>query len=132
MARKTNEYSNTIANEQKIMQKIRCHDIVRVESFNAEKMIVTVKPLVQREMGGAYISPPPILSVKVAYIPLEIIVDGKKADVTVKIKAGDIGVVAYLDMDSDNSIRTGEEGRPNTTRIHSEDDAIFIGVIQKG
>lgn len=132
MARKTNELASSIANEQKLMKKIRCHDIVAVEAFDAERMTVTVKPLVKREIAGAYVSPPPILAVKVAHVPLEIKVDGKKADVTVKIKKGDIGVVAYLDMDSDNSIWSGIESKPNTTRIHSGDDAVFVGVIQKG
>ena len=132
MARKTNELYNLLANEQNIMQRIRCHDIVRVEDFDAVRMTVTVKPLVQREMAGTYVSPPPILAVKVAYIPLEIKVDGKTADVNVQIKKGDIGVVAYLDMDSDNSIQTGADSKPNTDRIHSGDDAVFVGVIRKG
>ena len=48
MARKTNELYNLLANEKKIMQRIRCHDIVRVEDFDAVRMTVTVKPLVRR------------------------------------------------------------------------------------
>ena len=67
-----------------------------------------------------------------AHIPLEVKVDGKKATVKVDIKPGDIGTVVFLDVDSDNSIKTGAESKPNSSRIHSGDDAVFIGVIQKG
>ena len=40
---------------------------------------------------------------KVANIPLEVEVEGKKETVTVKINPGDIGVVVYLDLDSEDS-----------------------------
>ena len=59
-------------------------------------------------------------------------VDVKPLEKRVKISSGDIGVVVYLDQDSDNSLKTGAESMPNSTRIHSGDDAVFVGVIQKG
>lgn len=132
MGRKSNEFSNAEANERRSMEKIKCSAIVAVTAFDSGKMTVNVKPLVQREISGTYVSPPPILGVKVAYIPLEIEVDGKKVTVKVDIKPGDIGTVVFLDVDSDNSMKTGIESKPNSTRIHSGDDAVFIGVIQKG
>ena len=46
--------------------------------------------------------------------------------------AGDIGVVVYLDRDSDAVIAGGAEADPNTERLHSGDDAIFIGGIRTG
>ena len=100
-------------------------------AFDAGKMTVNVKPLVKREIGDTVVSPPPILGVKVANIPLEVEVEGKKGTVTVKINPGDIGVT-YLDLDSDNSIKTGAESTPNSSRVHSGDDAVFVGVVQKG
>jgi len=87
-----------------------------------------VKPIVKREISGTYVSPPPILAVKVAYVPM------KAEDVEIKpnIKAGDIGTVVYLDTDSDSSIISGTESEPESSRLHSGDDAVFIGVIIPG
>lgn len=132
MGRKSGDLAYAEANERRNLEKIKCSAIVMVTAFDISKMTVNVKPLVQREISGNYVSPPPILGVKVAYIPLEIEVDGKKAMVKVDIKPGDIGTVVFLDVDSDNSMKTGAESKPNSTRIHSGDDAVFIGVIQKG
>ena len=47
-------------------------------------------------------------------------------------KAGDIGVVVYLDRDSDAVIAGGAEADPNTERLHSGDDAVFVGGIRTG
>ena len=67
-----------------------------------------------------------------ANVPIEVEVEGKKGIVKVKISPGDIGVVVYLDLDSDNSLKSGAESMPNSTRVHSGDDAVFVGVVQKG
>ena len=132
MGYKSAELNNAEANERKNLLKIRCADLVQVTAFDAGKMTVNVKPLVKREIGDTVVSPPPILGVKVANIPLEVEVEGKKGTVTVKINPGDIGVVVYLDLDSDNSTKTGAESAPNSSRVHSGDDAVFVGVVQKG
>lgn len=132
MGYKSAELNNAEANERKNLLKIRCADLVQVTAFDAGKMTVNVKPLVKREIGDTVVSPPPILGVKVANIPLEVEVEGKKGTVTVKINPGDIGVVVYLDLDSDNSIKTGAESTSNSSRVHSGDDAVFVGVVQKG
>ncbi len=130
--KKSNELANAEANELRMAKRIRVADLVAVIAFHEDKMIVDVKPLVKREMSGGYLSPPPILAVKIADIPQKIQVDGKTAEVKADIKPGDIGIVVYLDLDSDNSIRTGSESQPNSTRIHSGDDAVFVGVIRPG
>ena len=130
--RKSANLLNEEANERRNLLRIRCADLVRVTAFNQGAMTVDVKPLVKREISGTYVSPPPVLGVKVAHIPMEVEVEGKKGTVQVKISPGDIGVVVYLDQDSDNSLKTGAESMPNSTRIHSGDDAVFVGVVQKG
>lgn len=130
--RKSAELANREANERRAALKMRVADLVSVTSFDAEKMTVNAKPLVKREIDGTYVSPPPILSVKVARIPLKITVEGKEAAVAPDIKPGDIGVVLYLDLDSDNAIMTGTESQPNSSRVHSGDDAVFIGKIMPG
>ena len=103
MGYKSAELNNAEANERKNLLKIRCADLVQVTAFDAGKLTVNVKPLVKREIGDTVVSPPPILGVKVANIPLEVEVEGKKGTVTVKINPGDIGVVVYLDLDSEDS-----------------------------
>ena len=130
--RKSANLLNEEANERRNLLRIRCADLVRVTAFNQGAMTVDVKPLVKREISGTYVSPPPVLGVKVANIPMEVEVEGKKGAVRVKISPGDIGVVVYLDQDSDNSLKTGAEIMPNATRIHSGDDAVFVCFVQKG
>lgn len=130
--RQTAELANAKASERRLLETIRIADLVVVTAFHEERMTVDVKPLVKREMAGTYVSPPPVLEVKIAYIPLEIQVEGEPASVKIDIKPGDVGVVVYLDLDSDNSIRSGGESRPNSTRLHSGDDAVFVGRILPG
>ena len=138
--RKTGEVANAQANERRMLETIRVADIVTVTAFHKERMTVDVKPIVKRELSGTFISPPPILGVKVAYIPhivtTEVEVEGKRATgkgiVTPDIKPGDIGAVVYLDLDSDISIATGGESGPNSCRLHSGDDAVFVGIIIPG
>lgn len=131
--RKSADVANAQANERRTSLNIRVADLVSVLAFHADKMTVDVKPLVKRGIiSGVYVSPPPILAVKVARIPLVVTVDGEEAAVVPDIKTGDIGVVVYLDLDSDNAVMTGTESQPNSSRIHSGDDAVFIGVITPG
>lgn len=138
--RKTGELANAQANDRRMLELIKVADIVTVTAFSKSKMTVDVKPIVKRELSGTLVSPPPILGVKVAYIPhivtTEVEVEGKKGTgkgiVTPDIKPGDIGVVVYLDLDSDISITSGGESSPNSCRLHSGDDAVFVGVIIPG
>lgn len=138
--RKSAKLANTEASERRSALNIRVADLVQVTAYHPDRRTVDVKPLVQREIAGAYVSPPPILSVKVAAIPykitVDVTVDGKTGTGTgtagPDIKAGDMGVVIYLDLDSDHAIMAGEESPPNSSRIHSGDDAIFVGVVTPG
>ena len=138
--RKSAKLANTEASERRSALNIRVADLVQVTAYHPDRRTVDVKPLVQREIAGAYVSPPPILSVKVAAIPykitVDVTVDGKTGTGTgtaePDIKAGDMGVVLYLDLDSDHAIMAGEESPPNSSRIHSGDDAIFVGMVTPG
>ena len=125
---KGRELSNIQANERRLKQSIKVADLVEVTAFYKDKMTVDVKPLVKREISGAYVSPPPILSVKVAYVPMV----AEEVEIKPDIKPGDIGVVVYLDLDSDGAISSGAESQPVSVRLHSGDDAIFVGVLMIG
>lgn len=126
--RKDRELSNAEANEHRLLQKIKVAELVKVTAFNEDKMTVDVQPLVKRELSGVYVSPPPILSVKVAYMPMK----AEGVDIQPDIKAGDVGTVVYLDLDSDSSVSSGAESQPNSVRLHSGDDAVFVGVVIPG
>ena len=73
-------------NERRTSLKIRVSDLVSVMSFDKSKMTVNVKPLVKRELSGTLVSPPPILGVKVAWVPLKVTLEGKEATVEPDIR----------------------------------------------
>lgn len=130
--RKSNAFAGQQENERRLLEGIRVADLVTVLSFREASMTVDVKPLVKRNTAEGYLSPPPVLGVKVAYIPMEIITEEGVVTAQPVIKQGDMGVIVYLDRDSDNTISTGAESQPNSDRLHSGDDAVFVGVLQPG
>ena len=130
--RKSAELLLAEANERRVALKTRVADLVAVTAFHSDSMTVDVKPLVKREVAGAYVSPPTVTFNGILATFTARIGGGESAVVRPDINPGDIGVVVYLDLDSDQSIMTGAESQPNSCRIHSGDDAIFIGVITPG
>lgn len=120
---KSRQVAQMEATEQRLLQRGRTADVVVVQSYDPDTGRVAVKPLVHRMSEGIAAAQPPLLSVPVVMAD---------ADVAPRISVGDIGVVLYLDVDSDNAIKTGAEGVPNSSRLHSADDAVFLGVIRKG
>lgn len=101
-------------------------DIVKVISFDEESMTVDVLPITRYPDEDTFQTKPQVLAVPVATIY------GGGFIIRPVYSAGDIGVVVYLDRDSDATIAGGAEADPNTERLHSGDDAIFIGGIRTG
>ena len=138
--RKSNVLSHAEANERRMLSQIRVAELVQAIAVHNDSMTVDVKPLVKRGIGGTYASPPPVLGVKIAYIPhivsVTVTVDGKTGTgtgtVRPDVRTGDVGVIVYLDRDSDASQISGEESEPNSTRLHSGDDAVFVGAVFPG
>lgn len=130
---KSRELAHIEAMSQNIMQQLHVADIVMVQSYDAGTNRATVKPLVQRMVNGVAVSLPPILSVPVIQpvIPINPAPESG-SEPQPQLSAGDIGVVLYLDTDCDIAITTGAEGAANTSRAHSVDDAVFLGVIKRG
>lgn len=114
------------AKDQAIAAGICVADIVKVISFDESNMTVDVLPLTRYPDEDSFQTKPQVLSV-----PVGAILGGGFAYRPV-YKAGDIGVVLYLDRDSDATIAGGQEADPNTERLHSGDDAVFIGGISTG
>ena len=101
-------------------------DIVKVISFDEAKMTVDVQPIVRYPDEDTFQTKPQVLSVPVA------LVYGGGFVFRPVYKKGDLGVVLYLDRDSDAALSGGAESDPNTERLHSGDDAVFIGGIRAG
>ena len=101
-------------------------DIVKVLAFDESAMTVDVQPITRYPDEDTFQTKPPVLAVPVSMIY------GGGFDVRPLYQAGDIGVVVYLDRDSDAVIAGGAEADPNTERLHSGDDAIFLGGVRTG
>lgn len=101
-------------------------DIVKVVSFDESSMTVDVQPITRYPDEDTFQTKPQVLAVPVCTYY------GGGFVVRPVYKQGDIGVVVYLDRDSDAVIAGGAEADPNTERLHSGDDAIFIGGIRTG
>ena len=101
-------------------------DIVKVVSFDAAAMKVNVQPLTRYPDEDTFQDKPQVLGVPVA------MVYGGGYIIRPVYQEGDVGVVMYLDRDSDSTISGGEAADPNTERLHSGDDAVFVGGILSG
>lgn len=123
---KLNQYNYERARDQKLAESICVSATVKVIKFDKEKMTVNVQPLSKHLENGGFESQPPILCVPVAVTRIGGYI------VRPWIKEGDVGVVVYLDHDSDATVSGGKEATPQTTRNHSTSDAVFIGGIVSG
>lgn len=123
---KINEFNYQRAHDEKLLSSICVAAVVQVTAFDPDKMTVNVQPLSKHLENGKYESQPPILRVPVA---------GTRCGGFIFrpwIKAGDTGVVVYLDHDMDGAVTGGKESVPLTERNHSMSDAVFIGGIVSG
>lgn len=109
--------------DKKNKEAVSVAALVKVVAFNPDKMTVDVQPLSKRLDGGEYHTQPQILALPVAAT--------KSGGFVFRpwIKAGDVGLVVYIDHDIDSVVASGQEAEPNTERNHSPSDAVFIGGI---
>lgn len=126
MASQSKQRAFEDAKDRAIAAGLCVADIVKVVAFDESAMTVDVQPIVKCPDEDAFQSKPQILSVPVA------LVFGGGFVFRPVYKSGDIGAVLYLDRDSDAAIAGGAESNPNTERLHSGDDAVFIGGIRAG
>lgn len=121
-----NEYAYQKIHDKKLSESICVAAIVQVTKFDPAKMTVNVQPISKHLQNGKYESQPPILGIPVACT--------RSGGYIIRpwIKAGDSGVVVYLDHDMDSTVSGGKEAAPATERNHSSSDAVFIGPIVAG
>lgn len=110
----------------KLRSSICVAAVVQVLSFDPKKMTVNVQPLSKQLENGNYESQPPILQVPVA------VTHSGGFLFRPWFKAGDTGVVVYLDHDMDATVTGAKEAVPLTERNHATTDAIFVGALVAG
>ena len=126
MPRQNSKRSYEDAKDQALAAGLCVSDVVKVIAFDEANMTVDVQPITRYPDEDTFQVKPQILAVPVS------MVYGGGYVIRPVYKAGDIGVVVYLDWDSDATIAGGAEADPNTERLHSGDDAIFLGGVRTG
>ena len=126
MSRQSPKRAYEDAKDQAVAAGFCVADIVKVISFDEEAMTVDVQPITRFPDEDGFQPKPQVLSVPVA------MVYGGGFVIRPVYKAGDIGAVLYLDRDSDAAISGGAMADPGTERLHSGDDAVFMGGIRAG
>ena len=126
MMPRINEYKYQNVHDKKLAESVCVAAIVQVTAFDPSKMTVDVQPLSKHLQNGSYESQPPILSIPVAFT--------RSGGFIIRpwIKAGDTGIVVYLDHDLDSTVAGAKEAKPLTERNHAATDAVFIGGIVAG
>lgn len=126
MSKQSRQAAYEAAKDQALKSGICVADIVKVIKYDENKLIVDVQPLTKYPDEEKFRLKPQILSVPVS------MVYGGGYVIRPVYQAGDIGIVLYLDRDSDAVIAKGAQADPNTERLHSGDDAVFIGGVRIG
>ena len=106
---KSRGYSTRQAMQRKMAEEIHFADMVEVMEFYPDDMTVDVKPLVMAVREERFVSRTPILRVPVRTL------GSREFFIRPWYKAGDVGVIVYLDYDSDNAFASGEEAEPLRT-----------------
>lgn len=124
--KRSDEYAIRQAMQRKAAEEIHVADLVQVMEFYPDDMTVDVKPLVMAVSEERFISRPPVLKVPVATL------GSREFFIRPWYKAGDVGIIVYLDYDSDNAFASGEESEPLATGCHTGKDGIFMGGVMCG
>lgn len=126
MVRQSKQRAYEQAKDQASAAAVCVADLVKVVAFDEGAMTVDVQPLTRYPDEDTFQTKPQVLSV-----PVGMVYGGGWVFRPI-YKAGDIGYVLYLDRDSDAVIAGGAEADPNTERLHSGDDAVFVGGVRTG
>ena len=119
-------YQYEQAQQRERSERMKVGQLVKVLSFDEAKGTVDVQPLNKKNTDGTYHVQPPILGVPISGAR------GGGISMSQQYKAGDTGYIAYVDGDIDSTLAAGQETQPNTERVHSATDAVFIGGVPMG
>lgn len=96
----------------------------RIEKFDATKMKAEVTPLVKyKNKDGSMEERPLLIEVPVSFLKAGPFV------IRPPYKPNDIVLIVFADEDIENALLSGDISEPNSTRVHSLDDAIVVGAI---
>lgn len=101
-------------------------ELVQVAEFYPDDMTVDVIPMVMEKQRDSYIEKSPLLKIPVMLLG--------SLDIPVRpwYQSGDVGLVVYLDQDSDNVLESGNVSEPQTLGYHTGEHGVFIGTILSG
>lgn len=101
-------------------------ELVQVAEFYPEDMTVDVIPMVMEKQKESYIERSPLLKIPVMLLG--------SLDIPVRpwYKSGDVGLVVYLDQDSDSVLESGNASKPQTLGYHTGEHGVFVGAILSG
>lgn len=109
---------------ERITTNINSCTIARIEKFDAKKMKAEVTPLVKyKNKDGSMEERPLLIEVPVSFLKAGPFV------IRPPYKVGDIVLIVFADDDIENVLLSGDISEPNSTRVHSLDDAIVVGAI---
>lgn len=123
---KSKRYALEQARKREVQKSICVAELAQVMEFYSDDMTVDVKPMVKAEQGDAFTERPPVLKIPV------IMLGSAEIPVRPWYKAGDVGLIVYLDQDSDNVLLTGADSEPQTMGYHTGEHAVFVGTILCG
>lgn len=123
---KSKRYALEQARNRGIQKSICVAELVQVMEFYPDDMTVDVKPMVKVEQEDSFVEKPPVLKIPV------IMLGSIEIPVRPWYKAGDVGLIVYLDQDSDNVLLTGVDSEPQTTGYHTGEHAVFVGTVLCG
>lgn len=123
---KTKLYAIEQARKRGFQKSICVAELVQVLEFYAEDMTVDVRPLVMAGQEETFIERPPVLKIPVVMLG--------SAEIPIRpwYKTGDVGLVVYLDQDSDNVLISGSDSEPQTVGYHTGEHGVFIGTVLCG
>lgn len=119
-------YQYEQAQRKNQLERMKVGQLVKIIAYNENKGTVDVQPLPKKDADGTYHVQPPVLDVPIS--------GHRGSDFTFRTghKVGDKGYVVYVDVDIDNTVASGRETQPNTERMHSQTDAVFVGGVAMG
>ena len=116
------EFFSRLANQ--ITNSINNCMLGRIEKFDAAKMKAEVSPLVKhRNKDGSTEERPLLIEVPVSFLKAGPFI------IRPPYKPGDMVLIVFADEDIENVLLSGDISEPNSTRVHSLDDAIVVGAV---
>ncbi len=119
-------YAAWQAKARGLRKSICVAELVLVAAFYPDDMTVDVIPLVMDKQADDFVEKSPLLKIPV------LLLGSLEVPVKPWYQEGDIGLVVYLDQDSDNVLMSGSSSEPQTTGYHTGEHGIFIGTILSG